>query len=115
MTGSGYLDDIGNGGSRKLSLEAPPGTHEFVVIVQPVWGAGASRGVPTNPVRRREPNAVVEVKAGRVTSVTIGGFTDFHRRASAGDVNGQQYVSPSDTPEASHFFTRVKVGKPRDP
>jgi hypothetical protein len=73
-----YLDDIGHQRGRTLTLEARPGTHEFVVIVQPT-GSGVDPAAPTNPERRREPNAVVEVEAGRLTQVTIGGFTDFER------------------------------------
>ena len=49
-----YLADIGSGGSRTLSLEAPEGTHKFIVIVQ-TSASGVSSGGDSDIQRRRRP------------------------------------------------------------
>ncbi len=106
-----YLADIGSGGSRKLTLEAPPGTHKFVVVVQ-AGNGGVSSGARSDVTRRRRPNVTLEVKAGHETKVSIGSSSDAAR--SQGDPSAV-VDSPFSTldPEGSQFQTRIRVGKPK--
>ena len=106
-----YLDDIGR--ARRLVLEADPGTHEFLVIVQPQGELGVSVGAPSDPERRRRPNATVLVEADKITTVKVGAFTDFVRDFDR-NPNGRSGTDPVQHAEGSHFVTRIDVGEPRE-
>lgn len=106
-----YLADIGSGGSRKLTLEAPAGEHRFVVVVQ-APNDGVNSGSRSDVSERRRPNVTVDVKAGHRTSVSIGGSLAGAR--SQGDPSSSlSSVFDSVDAGASQFRTRIRVGKPK--
>lgn len=103
-----YIDEMDSAGLRSLLLKTPAGQRGFVVVVMPVDGLAP----PSDPERRTRPNVTVTVEPGMTTPVEIGGFTDFVRAPTQGDVSGTKFVTPSNDVEASQFRTQITVGKP---
>ncbi len=121
-----FVGDLARG-SHRLSLTAPPGDHEYIVIVEQARSEAAP--AETRSLARLQPNVRLKAKPGHVTRVRVGlvaslAVHGIDRRTGFGSSETQRPPPNRGTPSfeseeasvslpsASQFSTDIEIEDP---